>query len=373
MYIYILELILIWLFGGLTFRTSFGRNLNKKKIFLWLSFSMMTIVLGCRGETTGEDTLHYVELFKKADTFYWIDIFTRLRVNWINEVPWPDTMETGFAFIAKFVHMFTNNAQWFLFVVALITSICFAKFIYDNCETNQQVFFGTYVYMCECMYMMEFNGARQMMAIAIGINSYTLIKKRKTLKAVILILFAALFHNTAIMFFLMIPFMALKKRHEKDNYKIFKYIFVGCLLIPLICPLVNIFFSYVFPRYSLYFSHNYWKVSLGGIAILWLVEFCLVLTLYKRKFKEKESFELSVLVMIYLMLELISFTYSAFNRVAWYYRAYLIVFFSVAVSGIKNPNIRKVVKIIIYALITIIFLKYANTDSRQYVFLLKGV
>ena len=371
MAIWVIEIAFIWLFKFISFRTNLVHENKRKKLFLILSFTMMTLILGFRSNYVGEDTMHYVAFFEKTYEFEWIDIFTGLRVNWVNEVPWPDTMEVGFAFIAKLVHVFTDNAQYYLCIIAIITSIGFSNFIYKNCYSNEDVFLGTYVYMCECLYMMAFNGARQVLAISIGINSYNFIKRKKYIKGLLLIIFASLFHNSAIVLTLMIPFMMLRSGRKERYYKSFKYILVGCIMIPCLIPVMNMVLSIILPRYTEYFKNNFWEIQIGKSSILWIIELLFVVRFYRSHFKNNWSFELSLTTVIYLMFELISLSISAFNRLAWYFRSFLILFFPIAVTSIKKVNICNAVRAIIYILLTLLFLAYGNVESRNYIFFLR--
>jgi len=329
---------------------------------------MMTIVLGLRSNSVGEDTEHYVDIFEKSVNIEWVEIFTKLRIVWRVDGKFQDTIENGFLFIAKLVHLFTNSPQAFLMIIAVLTMGCFGKFIYDN---SVNVFLSTYVLMCECLYMSAFNGARQILALSIGINAFTLIRKKKVKSGIAIILLASLIHNSAIIYFLMIPFVILKSENIIRIYKKFKYVIIGCILVPCFLPLVNLLFTYFLPRYSSYFSNNYWSINIGGTMVLWILELLLILMLYRYHFRECDSFELAALVMIYLMLEVVSFQYSAFSRVAWYYRGFLILFFPAAIKGLRKGSNRKVLTYLLLTLLTLAFLSYARVDSRTYSFLLQ--
>ena len=84
------------------------------------------------------------------------------------------SMEVGYVLLNKIVRIFTSNAQWILVIIAFTTCYLMAKFVYDNCD---RVFLPTYIIFCESLYMQSFNLARQTLAIAIGLQAYTLLKK----------------------------------------------------------------------------------------------------------------------------------------------------------------------------------------------------
>lgn len=368
MTIYIIEIVFIWIFNFLCFHTTIGRYQNKKKLFLFLSLTMMTLVLGLRSNGVGEDTQHYVDIFEKSVNLDWIRVFTKFRIVWRMVDGFPDTIENGFLLLTKSVRFFTDNPQVFLLVIAALTMGCFGRFIYDNSE---DVFLSTYVLMCECIYMSAFNGARQILALSIGINAFTLLKRGKIKSAIGVMALAGLIHNSALIYLLAIPLMLVKGKKEAGTYKRFKYVFFVCALVPFLLPVVNLIFSHLFLRYSMYFENNYWSVQVGGTMLLWAFELLLILMLYRKRFHPEGSFELSALVLIYLMLEAIAFEHSAFSRVAWYYRGFLILFFPVAVKGIPREGNKRMMAFVLLVLLTLVFISYARVDTRTYSFLLR--
>lgn len=50
-----------------------------------------------------------------------------------------------------------------------------AKFVYEN--AHEHIFMGTYIYLCESLYMNSFNAMRQVLALAIAVQAYTVLKK----------------------------------------------------------------------------------------------------------------------------------------------------------------------------------------------------
>lgn len=366
MYIHIIGLILLFVFGGIFLNSSWGKN---RKYFLVCSFSMMALILGLRSNTVGEDTEHYVDIFLKASGVSWQDmISSRFKTVYsIDQFGYKDKIENGFLVITKIIKLFTDSSQIYLLILAGITCYCFAKFIKDNC---QDVFMPTYIFMCESMYMYSFNGVRQMMALSIGINAYTLLKGKKIKKAIGLILLAAFIHNSALIYFALFPIFLIKKKNQERNYKLFKYSVVACIVIPFLLPVVKIIISYILPRYIPYLTTSYWQAQLGGTIILWILEILLILYMYKQRFYVDESYNLATLTLIYLMLEGIGLQFTGIGRLALYFRGFLVCFFPVSLSYFRGKN-RQIIKLIIYVLLLLLFFSYARTSTRQYSFLLQ--
>lgn len=368
MYIYVIELVVIWLNNLLCFHSSFGRN--RKKLFLFLTLTMMTLVLGLRSNNVGEDTEHYIHIFDCAASVSWGDIFSsRFKtVYYVFPDGFADKIENGFLILIKIIRWFTVNPQMYLLIIAGLTMSFMAKFIFDN---STDVFFSTYILLCECLYMFAFNGVRQMLALSIGVNAYTLLKRKKNCCAVAAILLAAYIHNSALLFFALCPIVLFGQKAGYRKYKMFKYV-VGCaILIPLLLPIIERLTTIFLPRYTAYFAQNYWEAKVGGTAVLWLTEALLILFMHRQKFRYEETFEFASIIAMYLMLEMIGLKITAVSRLAIYFRAFLILFFPKALQSLSCSKFRKIIAYGIYALITLAFLSYAQTDARAYAMFLR--
>lgn len=367
-YIILLGLVLLigWFTEGSKHSIIIGKKSVNKQIMLIVSFTAMTIVLGLRGQNVGEDTRHYLHIFEQSKSVTWNDMLhsTGMRTAYFtDQYGYTDTIENGFLILCKIVHWFTDIGQVFLFVVAALTCFFFAKFIFDNCE---KVFFSTYIFLCESMFMFAFNGIRQLLAGAIAIQAYTLLKKRKIKSAVIVILLGALIHNVALICFALFPIMLTKPQKESKR---FKYMIIATVVAPFVIMVASSVIIAVFPRYTAYFTVNYWTNSLGGIAILWFIEFLLIIHVYCKKFIVKGSYNLSSLVLLYLACELMGLQITMFSRVGLFFRPALMLFYP-NVENYFSKKKRFFIRAVIMILLALLFLSYARTPFREYSFCL---
>ena len=362
MIIYIVLLALVFMYGLIPYHMH--NSQQSEKIFLILSFTTMILILGLRGNSVGEDTNHYIKIFNYSANVQWNDMLhsTGMRtVYYVNQYGYKDTVENGFLAICKFVHFFTDNAQVFLFFIGSVTCCLFAKFIYDNCG---KVFFPTLVFLCESMYMFSFNGIRQMLAVAITLQAYTFLRHRQLKKAVAVILSAALIHNVALIALVLIPVMYLK---TNKGTKSFKYVIAASILTPLAIVYFSNIVVKIFPRYESYFTVNYWTNSIGGSALLYLVEIVLVIVMYMKNFKMEQSYQLAILILLFLACEIFGLRMTMFSRVGWFFRAYLILFFQNGCLYFSGKT-KKYIILGIGALLILLFISYARTPYRQYSF-----
>lgn len=215
MMVYTILLVFVFTCGLILYRRPYSKD--AKIIFLIFAFGAMMIIVGIRGEYVGEDTKHYLTMFQYADRITWKDMLnsTGFRTTWyIDQYGFHDTVENGWLTLCKVVHLFTDNGHAFLFIVSALTCGMFAKFVYDN---SVSVFYSTVIFMCESMFMFSFNGARQMLAVALTLQAYTVLKRRKIKTAVIYVLLAALIQNTALVAFALFPFVLIK---HAGSYKV---------------------------------------------------------------------------------------------------------------------------------------------------------
>lgn len=360
MIIYIFEMFFILFAGGLLY----CKKLSKKG-FLAISFFTMALVLGLRGINVGEDTAHFIDVFEKTNSISWKTLLTS-GTDVVYETIWniDRSMEVGYMAMNKFIRIFTSNPQWLLIIVAFLTFFLMGKFVYQNCEN---VFLPTYIIFCESFYMQSFNLMRQTLSIAIGLQAYTILKskcKNSVFKATITIFIAFLFHKSAIVLLVLIPLWLVN-----DRKNILKLIIIGGTIAPVIINFMSKLILVIIPRYAGYFVNNYWEPNLGGIVILWVIEIFMIAYIFC-KYKNKDGQEIlltTVCIVIYISLEIVGLKLTAFSRISLYFRVFLMFLFPFF-SKYLNRESRLIYKVGLIVLLSVLFLRYANTPSRFYYF-----
>lgn len=198
-----------------------SRSNYKAKYFVLFSFFLMTIVLGLRGATVGEDTKMYLNIAERVTNISWKEVFSSFPTSQWRYISYgglsgfSERTETVYLAYCKLIMLIFHNAQAVLLITAAITNALFAKFILDNITVKQDAILAVYIYMCDAMFMNSFNTMRQILAISIAVQSIELIKKEKYKKAIACVLLAACFHQSAIVFFVADLFYLLKKKKER--------------------------------------------------------------------------------------------------------------------------------------------------------------
>lgn len=334
-----------------------------KRIFVTISFTIMALILGLRGNTVGEDTRHFIGVFQYAKDISWKTALTSGTDTIYNTIYGTDlSIETGYLILNKIIGLFTDNAQWLIFVVAVLTCWLFGKFIL---EQSQHVFFATYIFMCESMYMQSFNLMRQMLAIAIGIQAYTLIKRNQNIKAVLIIILAFLFHKTTGLLFILFFLYRIENKQKS-----MKYILLGSVLITISVPILYQIIENLIPRYALYFKINYWESTLGvGSSLLLALEavICVYAYLKKQINKNKDMFIAVSCTVFSIVFELMGTEIVMFSRIALVFKIFLIYLFPMAANFFSKKS-RWIYYCGILLVVTLSFISYSSSDTRLYSF-----
>ena len=338
----------------------FLRKIENQKLFMFSSFFAMSLVLGLRGPTVGEDTLHYLEVFSNLAHVSWPTYFTSgLYVVW--DPVWKQTVEWLYAFLNKIIACFTDNGQVLLFVVATITCCLWARFIYRNLSTN--VFFATIFVLCDSFFMGAFNGIRQMLALAIIINAYEYVEKKEYRKVLLIALIAFLIHNSSIA--ILALFAVLQIRDMR----------LGLLAVSLVSVLIVLGFPFlveivssIFPRYEVYFRKNYWNPnSLRGTLILWAVEILIAAYILIKGIRNRREYAGIAGLILYISMELLGQQVVAIGRLTYFFRFFTVMLFPNFAERLPQKT-KDLFYIALTALFAMEYLSYASTPSRQYSF-----
>lgn len=339
-----------------------GKSFHDKK-FVIIMAVLMGIVLGFRGPEVGVDTKTYINIFKDIRKMSFYDV-----ICYGYDVPHVRTQYHGiveflFVVINKLISFVSRNPNLMFLVVGLATCLLFAKFIIENCD---EYCLPTFILMCDFIFINAFNTMRQIFAISVGIQAFSLINSRKKyLRALLIIIIASNIHTSAIIYLCLFVIVFLAK--TKQSYKLFKYCLCGCIFILQSLPLLAVIVSSFSKRYAFYLTTNIWNTKVGGIVILWCFEFGLVLWMYFKRFKISGSFEYSICIMIYLTLDILSIQISGISRIGWYFRVFLICFFPTALKFFPD-RFSYVVRIVIYVLLGALYLNYTKNSVLAYSF-----
>ncbi len=163
---------------------------KEKSKILFLVFSGLVLVLfiGLRSKNLGSaDSFNYYRVQEGAFVFgSWRSYYN------------PDYVEGGFQFLVYVISRCFGSAQWLFIITAIIYvgSICY--FIYHNSEDLP---LSMVMYITLGLMQFHMQGMRQAIAMSICLFAYEQAKRRNLVKFLLICFLATLFHQTAIIFF----------------------------------------------------------------------------------------------------------------------------------------------------------------------------
>ena len=191
---------------------------RKDNTFLFFSMGFLLLLNCLRGESVGNDTIAYRRLF-----YYYIgkgDLFdvSDAGLRWMNEY-----VDVGYRFINVLFGRISNNFQLFISLISVFLYYNATKFIKresENVSISVLLFFLIF-------YHPYFNVLRQAIAVTILLIGFPFLKGKKYIKYSIFILVACLFHKTAVVAFLLIPLMHIRR------YSFYRTLFIITAVIGL--------------------------------------------------------------------------------------------------------------------------------------------
>lgn len=348
MTVHIALLIYTSLIGAVIYRKRpYSRGMNKR--FLLLSFFVIWLIQSLRGESVGLDTDQYTLAFLRAR-------------HALSPVRW----EFLFSQLMNILSKSFENPQ-ILFVISslLILSGIFV-FIYYNVDDSKSAFWAIFLFIVLTQYFSTMNLIRQSLAMAIGCNVYTVLKKDQSrigfVKSAALITVATLFHASGIICILLIlPFVITVNR---------KTIAIGTIAttgILYVFPYLISVFLMILPRYSRYIRGRLNTAGTSGVYYLFgaiellIIVFSLIY-LDPEKEENKEVYRLSFVILFSLALILMQRRISLAMRLGYYFELFLILIIPEFIQR-WNVRLRVPIKMGVYLLGWLYFI-YQMTVSN---------
>lgn len=167
------------------------RGFDFKKLILSSFFLIFFIMLVCRDITIGVDLDNYEEMFLNCiDLGFWssLDVYG---------------VEIGYHALQCVIGMITDDFRWVMIIVAAFST--FPLFLMYQKE-SEYPYLTLILFATVAPFSMFFSGLRQACAMAFVVPIYYAIKNKKPLTFVLLVVFAVLFHKSAIVMIVMYPF-----------------------------------------------------------------------------------------------------------------------------------------------------------------------
>lgn len=205
-------------------------NAERQGLWCLCAWLILSLIEGLRSFDIGTDTSTYAYLFATDGM---------------------DSFESGFQGLGKFIHVMTNDPTFFLLTISLITN---GLVIFSIYRISSQPYISVFCYMTLYYYFQSFNAMRQYIAIGMILVAYSFLRQSKFIKYFIGVFAAMLFHNSAIVGFLLLPyhFIRISNKGSMNILRslIFPFVIGGIVTISFNFGL-NLLVA-IFPKYALY-------------------------------------------------------------------------------------------------------------------------
>lgn len=340
---------IIFLYAILNLYISIKLREKKNKLyhfFLFFSYFPLWFILVFRNSSVGTDYVSVGENYTRIVN----NIYMR-NYNWFG---------IGLNVFCKVIgSIFGSNPFIFYFFIGTLTIIFLYKFLLNNCEYPTMSLFLFFVFG---IYLQTFNQSRQMLAVIIVLYASRYIKEKSFIKYLIYVVFAYIFHESAIIF---IPCYLLSKYKEKKQF----------LKIYLIAILIVFFGTSIFDKvisitkYSIYFSSQY---NISNIKTTYLnlcvrvLFMCFCLLFYKKNNKDRMYNYCYHMIIICTLLQCITVKYYFVGRLTTYFFAFYIILLPKCIDELLKKYKKETRVVLLFTIIACMcyyFYVYYNAPS----------
>lgn len=308
----------------------FYKNYKNKKILeisYWLQVLILMTLSICRDYSIGNDTEKYVLFYEENNYQY-------------------SRFEPGFIWFMERLHSINSNPRFLILITSVIIFYSYGLTI-KRYSKNPSL--SLYIIFCYSFFNFALSGIRESLAIAIILLSLPYLLKQETIKFILFIGLASLFHITAIIFI----FAPLIIRINL-NYKTF----IACIILSfgllLLFSKILAYALILVPAYNSYIGGKYFGETrlasiLDLLILIGIFVFCF--NIFKDKQKSYNRIFLK-LVLSSIIIMFASLEFNLLSRLALYYSFYICIIIPNALSEL-NAKLRKYYKTNIALIFTI--------------------
>ncbi len=173
------------IYFGISSMLSLKNNTLREKRTITVFFLFLLALLVLRDSHVGTDVHTYLNNFKSYCNDSWESVFT------VDDA----SSEFGFAILNKLIGVISENEQFFLAVIAVITVL---PVIYLYRRESEKGLLTIAVFLVAGLFPMYFSGLRQCIAIALMVPAYYFAKNKKMILFFLMIFIAFTFHKSAL-------------------------------------------------------------------------------------------------------------------------------------------------------------------------------
>lgn len=330
-------MIYISVFALLGFLTYKFEQTKYKKLMCAVVVIVLSFLIGLRAPHVGNDTITYHAMFTNLnvyDNFFLVESF-----------------EYGYVILMRFIGLFTKNSQIAIIVVAFltVTPVIITVFKY-----SEMPWLSVLLFFLLGIMGFQMNIMRQALAMSIIFAGSKFLLDRKIIKYVILVLFAMLFHKTAIFALFIIPFLYIPVKNI-----VIVILLILAVLITAVFPYLLGILGSLFPQYAVYLNTDYfngsgWLGSIFSLAILIMTLFLLLnytrvplnrgytfaFNLYSNALQKPKAYAFEWAFVILIAGGIVAIAANITNRITYYYTMFMLLFYPKIAKSIEYKPAR---------------------------------
>ena len=289
----------------------FDKNDKKNKTYLGLAFLGLFLVSALRSYKVGIDTSAYVNFYNNMKYYTFHGLLDARN-------------EIGFGVLCKILYMINHNSQFLLVVTSFIINYSVYRFIkkYSN---NYAISVFCYVFIN--YYFIYMNIMRQGLALAVMLFAYDALKKNKNLFFILLVIFASLFHSSALLCLILLP-INKTEFNKKQRYLIIPIFILFFLFGNKIFGLLSSVSGDFLGRYDAYAGSKFDVSNYFGTFIAFLFHFFVYfISSFKIEIgeNEEEITYMKKLLILGLLICVLGIRVNILNRLYSYFLIYEII------------------------------------------------
>lgn len=314
-----------------------------KKMYFFITYSMIALVAGLRDASVGTDTFSYYRDFYRLQNLDFTQIDSGFKL-----------VEPGYLMIIKLSSIFPDGAPVHIFLYSVLTFLALGIFIYHN-TNNKNYWLATFLVLAFGFMFYSMNAMRQSLAIAIACNSLTYLMKREYLKAGFIILISMCFHLSLVVMapviLLAMFYLSFLRKFPSFNNFLGYLVFMmavsvviaslGWYVLNNIDLLNNLFLKY-------YLSSKYGLEAQTGLYMITTVSIYslfLVLSFVYTRYKEESVIVQTACLRVYLSLAIAATLCSAYFMIIFYrvvdtFSIYLVILAPLVMWSVRNKYVR---------------------------------
>lgn len=324
-----------------------------RKYYIIFCCVLLILQSGLRNVAVGADTYAYKLTFEAIGRQSWSDIFDRFYSVYVLG----EGKDAGYPLFVKIFHLFSDDYQVYLFVVAIIFFSSFGRFIYRNTVNLRGVYIAMCVYQVLFYSFFSITGIRQTLATAIIFFAYELVIRHRLIPFLLTCFMAALIHKSALLF---VPFYFLA------NYKFpVRALAITLISLPvifvLIRPIAQFLTSFSFSESYAAYANSTIETQGAQTFLVYMLIIAVGIVRFRKRFNQIDAIQARMINAFTIALFFTPLTWidPGLMRVVMYYSIFTLFLLSSLVDSFDSNYSRQSdsITIILVLLLCIVLVK----------------